>query len=142
MQSVNIVESIKHFYRQRDLGLLLLRVSVGVIMIIHGVPKFLGGTTTLEEVGSAMAYLGVNYVPVFWGFMAAFSEVLGGLLLIVGFLFRPACFFLGFTMVVATLLNFSVGSDFGSITAHPLTMTFLFFSLMFIGPGRFSVQKE
>lgn len=139
---MNIVESIKQFIRQRDFGLLLLRVSVGVIMIIHGVPKFLGGTETLKEVGSAMAYLGVSYAPVFWGFMAAFSEVLGGLLLIVGFLFRPACFFLGFTMVVATLLKFSIDSEFGSVTAHPLTMTFLFFSLMFIGPGRFSVQKD
>ncbi len=138
---MNIVESIKQFFRQRDLGLFLLRVVVGVIMIIHGVPKFLGGTETLKEVGSAMANLGVTYAPVFWGFMAAFSEVLGGLLLIVGFLFRPACFFLGFTMVIATLLNYSIESSFGSV-AHPLTMTFLFFSFMFIGPGRFSVQKE
>lgn len=138
---MNIVESIKQFYRQRDLGLFLLRVSVGIIMIIHGVPKFLGGTETLKEVGSAMGYLGVTFAPVFWGFMAAFSEVLGGLLLIVGFLFRPACFFLGFTMVIATLLNYSIENNFGSV-AHPLTMTFLFFSLMFIGPGRFSVQKE
>jgi len=138
---VNIVESIKQFFRQRDLGIFLLRVAVGVIMIIHGVPKFLGGTETLKEVGSAMANLGVTYAPVFWGFMAAFSEVLGGLLLIVGFLFRPACFFLGFTMVMATLLSYSSESSFGSV-AHPLTMTFLFFSFMFIGPGRFSVQKE
>lgn len=138
---MNIVESIKQFFRQRDLGLFLLRVAVGVIMIIHGVPKFLGGTEILKEVGSAMANLGVTYAPVFWGFMAAFSEVLGGLLLIVGFLFRPACFFLGFTMVIATLLNYSIESGFGSV-AHPLTMTFLFFSFMFIGPGRFSLQKE
>lgn len=136
-----IIEPIKQFYRQRDLGLFLLRVSVGVIMIIHGVPKFLGGTEILKEVGLAMGHLGVTFIPVFWGFMAAFSEVLGGLLLIVGFLFRPACFFLGFTMVIATLLNYSDESNFGSV-AYSLTMTFLFFSLIFIGPGRYSVQKE
>ena len=138
---MNIVESIKQFFRQYDLGLFLLRVAVGVIMIIHGVPKFLGGTEILKEVGSAMVNLGVTYVPVFWGFMAAFSEVLGGLLLIVGFLFRPACFLLGFTMVIATLLEYSTESSFRSV-AHPLTMTFLFFSFMFIGPGRWSLQKE
>ena len=138
---MNIIESIKQFFRQHDLGLFLLRVAVGVIMIIHGVPKFLGGTEILKEVGSAMVNLGVTYVPVFWGFMAAFSEVLGGLLLIVGFLFRPACFLLGFTMVIATLLNYSIENSFRSV-AHPLTMTFLFFSLIFIGPGRWSLQKE
>ena len=61
---MNIVESIKQFFRQRDLGIFLLRVAVGVIMIIHGVPKFLGGTETLKEVGSAMANLGVTQAHV------------------------------------------------------------------------------
>ncbi len=136
------VESIKRFFQRQDFGLLTIRVSLGIIMMIHGVPKFLGGTEVLEKVGSAMTYLGIDFAPVFWGFMAAFSEVLGGSLLIIGFLFRPSCFFLGFTMAVATLLNFSIGSDFGSITSHPLSMAFLFFSLMFIGPGKYSVQKE
>ena len=136
------LEPIKNLFVRENFGLLLLRVSLGVIMIMHGVPKILGGVETLESVGSTLGNLGIRFAPVFWGFMAAFTEVLGGLLLVVGFLFRPACALLGFTMVVASVYHFTHGDDFFTVTSHALSLAFVFFSMLFFGPGKFSVQKR
>ena len=143
------ISSVKNFFMARDLGLFLLRVSVGGLMIVHGVPKFLGGRETLEGLGSQMAIFGITFWPVFWGFMAAFSEVVGGLLLVVGFLVRPACFFLLCTMIVAVSYHvaepgkgLSAIDNFNYFTSNPLSLAFVFLSLMFMGPGRFSVQKD
>ncbi len=133
----------------RDFGLFILRVSVGILMIFHGVPKILSGSEKLEGLGSTMAIFGITYWPVFWGFMAAFSEVLGGLLLVVGFLVRPACFFLICTMIVAVsyhivepVKGLSAIENFNFHVTNPLSMAFVFLSIMFMGPGRFSVQKD
>jgi len=132
---------MKKFFQRKDLGLAILRISLGVIMIIHGVPKFLGGQEMLRSVGLAMGYLGIHFWPTFWGFLAAFSEVAGGFFLIIGFLFRPSCFCLLCTMVVAIVYQVSRGEDF-SVLSHPLTMAAVFFALMFVGPGKYSLQKE
>ncbi len=133
----------------RDFGLLILRISIGVLMIVHGVPKFLGGSKQMEWLGSQMAIFGITFWPVFWGFMAAFSEVVGGLLLIVGFLVRPACFFLICTMIVASAhyiaepeKGLSALENFNFYISNPLSLAFVFLSIMFMGPGRFSVQKD
>lgn len=118
-------------------------------MIVHGVPKFLGGKEQLEWLGSQMAIFGITFWPVFWGFMAAFSEVVGGLLLVVGFLVRPACFFLLCTMIVAVLYHIAEPEkgltaidNFNFFVSNPLSLAFVFLAIMFMGPGRFSVQKD
>jgi putative oxidoreductase len=80
-------------------------------------------------------------MPTLWGFLAAFSEFGGGVLLILGFLFRPAATLLFCTMTVATISLYQGGQEFG-MYSHPLKMAFVFFGLIFIGPGRFSIDKD
>jgi len=66
--------------RHRDLGLLILRVGLGVMMMTHGIPKLAGGPAEWARVGGAMGRLGVHFAPTFWGLMAASSETFGGFL--------------------------------------------------------------
>ena len=81
-------------------------------------------------------------LPIAWGFLAAVTEGIGGLLLVLGVFYRPTCLFLCFTMIVATLKHFSEGDNFMMVTSHPFELAFVFLGLAFIGPGRFSIDKD
>ena len=133
----------KFLGKYRDTGLLLMRLGLGVIFMIHGLPKLAGGPKLWHGLGEAMGNLGVHVFPTFWGFMAAATEGIGGLLLLLGAFYRPAALLLAFTMAVATLQHTQDAKtrSFGKY-AHPLTMAVVFLGLAFIGPGRLSVDKD
>ena len=62
-----------------DIALLILRVGIGIMFILHGYPKMMGGMEKWILLGSyGMSSLGIDYFPAFWGFMSAFSEFFGG----------------------------------------------------------------
>ncbi|PTX18996.1 putative oxidoreductase [Pontibacter mucosus] len=128
-------------YKTKNFGLLLLRVGIGVMFILHGWPKMAGGMARWEAIGQNMQLLGIDFMPVFWGLMAAVAEVVGGGLLVLGFLFRPACALLLITMLVATLRHVAGGDGFGGYS-HSLEAAILFASLLFIGPGKYSVDYK
>jgi len=130
-----------HLDKHRDKGLLILRIGIGFMFICHGYPKLIAGPETWTRLGNALSAVGVNFAPTFMGFMAAISEFGGGLLLIFGFLTRPACFFLLCTMIVATQMHVSQGDPFVKYS-HALEAAILFFSLMFIGPGKISIDEK
>lgn len=128
-------------YHFRDFGLLVLRIGIGAMFMLHGWPKLIGGPEKWVQVGQTMELIGIAQIPVFWGFMAAFSEVVGGLLLMLGFLFRPACILLLLTMIMATTRHYLGGDGFGGYS-HAAEAAILFFSLLFIGPGKYSLDKK
>jgi putative oxidoreductase len=126
----------------RDWGLLFLRVALGAFYLyVHGWPKLAGGVHTWREIGMATHYVGIHFLPVFWGLMAALSETLGCVLVILGFLFRPACIGIFITLLVASAMH--LGRHQGLDTAaQAIELAILFFSLLFIGPGKYSVDKN
>lgn len=130
----------KFLGKHREFGLLALRLGIGAMFIVHGWPKLMGGPGKWEKVGLAMQFAGVHAVPTFWGLAAALSEFVGGLCLILGLFFRPACLLLAITMGVAA--NMHLGKGEGLLAAsHAIELGVLFFSLLFIGPGRYSVDR-
>jgi putative oxidoreductase len=136
--------ALKFLGKFRDFGLLLMRVGLGAAYVIHGSSKMFGGPQKWSELGGSMQHLGlgVDLGPLtIWGFLAAFAEFAGGILLILGFLFRPAALLLLFTMVVATVMLFKTGQDYNTFS-HPLKMALVFLGLLFVGAGRYSIDKE
>ncbi|MBC3539885.1 DoxX family protein [Rufibacter sediminis] len=131
----------RNFYRFQQEGLLLLRVGIGFMFILHGWPKITGGMEMWEKVGSAMSVFGLSSGFTFFGFMAAFAETVGGLFLMLGFLFRPMVVLLFITMVMATIHHLAAGDGFGG-ASHALEAAILFLSLFFIGPGRYSLDNK
>lgn len=127
--------------KYRNTGLLLLRIGVGIMFIIHGFPKLAGGPQGWEGLGGSMKVIGIDFLPVFWGFMAAVTETFGGFLLIVGLFYRPACILLVFTMIIAALVHFGKGDGLQG-ASHAIELAIVFFSLIFIGPGKYSVDKR
>ncbi len=126
--------------KYRDIGLLILRVGIGIMFIGHGLPKLIAGPEKWLILGGTMNALGVDFAPMAWGFMAAFSEFAGGILLVLGFCTRPACFFLLATMIVATSMHISKGDTFLKYS-HAMEAGILFLSLIFIGPGKYSLDN-
>lgn len=133
--------ALKNLDAFRDHGLLFLRVGLGLMFVAHGWPKLVGGPEKWEGVGGAMAHLGLDFAPQFWGFMAAITEVGGGLLLALGLLTRPVLIGLIFTMVVATWMHIAKDSGFVKIS-HPLKTLIMFIGLFLTGPGKFSVDAK
>jgi len=129
------------FDRYRDFGLLVLRVGMGVMFIFHGWPMLIGGPEVWQKTGAAMAYTGIKAVPVLWGFMAAFSEFFGGIAVILGLFFRPACMLLAVTMAVAASMHIGKGEGLKA-ASHAIEAGIVFLSLIFIGPGTYSFGKK
>jgi len=128
------------FDRHKDLGLLIIRLGVGVpIMAIHGYPKITGGPELWKKLGGAMSNLGISFAPAFWGFMSAFAEFVIPILVILGIFFRPAILILCFNMFVASLSHLSRLDPWGKIS-HPLTLTVVALGLFLAGPGKYSVD--
>ena len=127
--------------RYRDLGLLFLRLGLGIMFIAHGGPKLMGGPEQWAAIGGAMANFGVTTMPTFWGFMAGFAEAGGGVLLILGLFMRVACMLLLVTMVVAAKFHFARGDGLMG-AAEAIESGVVFLSLIFIGPGKYSIDKE
>ncbi len=127
--------------KYRNVGLLILRVGIGIMFMGHGIPKVLAGPEMWDKLGGALSAFGINFAPTITGFMASISESGGGLLLALGLFTRPACFFLMCTMIVATSMHLSKGDPFVAYS-HALEAAILFFSLIFIGPGRFSLDQK
>ena len=127
--------------RYSSFGLLVMRLGLGVAFIVHGMGKFQGGSEVLTAVGSAMGNLGITKGHYFLGFAAAGGECLGGLLVLLGALFRPACLLLLWILGVALFMHLSKGDGFMAYS-HALELLFVFFGLLFVGPGRYSIDGE
>ncbi len=132
---------LSSFSKFRDTGLLILRAGLGICFIMHGYPKLAGGEQMWTMVGGAMSSMHIDFGHTIWGLLAAVAETLGGLLLILGFLFRPACIFLTITMIVASVAHLTKGEGFNG-ASHAIELAVVTFSLLFIGPGKYSADKK
>ncbi|MDD5565280.1 MAG: DoxX family protein [Candidatus Omnitrophica bacterium] len=126
---------------ERDIGLLILRVGIGVMFMYHGFPKIIGGYAQWHELGKAMAIFGVTLVPSFWGFVSAFAEFFGGVFLVLGIFMRPFAALMAINMAVASSMHLSKGDGL-FIASHAIEMAVVFAGLVFLGPGKFKLGKK
>ena len=127
-----------------DFGFLILRVVVGSSYVLHGYPKMTGGGTftgVLERWTTLGNLAGAPMMPTFFGFLAAFAEFAGGICLVLGFMTRPMCILLLGTMLGAMKYHLGKGDGF-SDWSHAAEMAGVFAGLVFMGPGRYSIDKR
>lgn len=128
--------------KYREAGLLLMRVGLGLMfLLVHGGPKMMGGPGTWEKYGHTMENFGIHFAPTAFGLAAGLAESIGGLLLILGFLFRPACALLLCVMVVAATNHFSMGQGWGG-ASHAIEVGCAILGLMLVGPGKYSLDRK
>ena len=124
-----------------DIGKLVLRVSVGVLILLHGIAKLQGG------VGGIAGMLSSHGLPSFLAYGAYLGEVLGPVLVIIGLFTRVGAVLMVGNMLFAFALAhmdelFSIGQMGG--WALELQGMFLFsaIALAFTGGGRFGLNSK
>ena len=125
----------------RDFGLLILRLGIGGMFMWHGLPKLMGGPEFWTKLGMATSAVGIHFAPAFFGLMAALAEFAGGLCLMLGLCTRFACIFLTINMAVAAAMHLTKGDGLG-IASHAIETGILFFSLILIGAGKYSLDEK
>lgn len=124
-----------------DTGKLILRITLGVLILLHGIAKITGGIGGIEKMVTGAG------LPGFFAYGVFIGEVLAPILLIVGFYSRISAGVIAINMVVAIALAhmndlFVIGKTGG--WALELQGMFLFtaIALALTGPGRFSVNRR
>ena len=124
----------------KNIGIFIMRAGLGVMMFIHGLDKLTGGPDKWTEIGKAMGNLHIHFVPVFWGFMCAITESIGGLFCVLGLWFRVVSLLMVINFIVAIVTLFAMGKDIKG-ASEAIELGFAFAGLLFIGPGTYSVDK-
>jgi putative oxidoreductase len=131
----------KNFLRNNDLGLLLLRLTVGGLMLFHGVHKLIYGVSAIEDM---LAGLGL---PGFIAYFSLAAELLASVLIVLGAWTRVASVVMVGNMAVAILMAhlsviFSVDPMTGG-WAIELPMLYLLGAavLCFTGGGKYALTK-
>jgi putative oxidoreductase len=126
--------------KYRETGLLLFRASIGLIMIILIAPVLWSGQGSWEKFGSAMRELDFHSHYTFWGFVGAVLGCAGGVLMVLGLFFRVGVLFTLAVTVVHLVGVWGRADFYGRLPA--LEMAILLLCLLFIGPGKYSVDKN
>lgn len=129
---------MRYLDRLQPLALLVMRLSLGIIMSVHGYHKVFGG---LQHFAHMIGGMGL---PSWLGYVSAFTELIGGLLIIVGFFTRPAAFAICINLAVAIwkvhLHNGLLGSSDHPGFEFPLAAATLAFALIFFGAGPIAID--
>jgi len=123
-----------------------LRIALGLIFIAHGAQKVLGvwGGPGLAKFTAGSAPFGFMRPAWVWMGLAAFSELVGGALVLLGLLTRAGAFFLSITMLVAMVGVHWGGGFFLSNKGIEYTVALLGMSLALLisGGGRLSIDEK
>lgn len=127
--------------KREDLGKLLLRLTLGVNMLLHGIHK------AEEGIGGITGMLAEKGLPTFIGPGVYLGELVAPLFIIVGFGTRIAGLVMSFTMLFA--IGLAHASDVFALNprsgawAIELAAIYLFggVAICLLGAGRFSVSR-
>ena len=118
--------------RFQGLGALVMRLVLGIIMVRYGYTKIIpsGALYTFSHT------VGRMQLPVWLGYVAAFTEFFGGMLLIIGLLTRIAALGMAIDMAVAIIKVHLHGGLMGPNSfALPLALFAISLMLVFTGCG-------
>jgi putative oxidoreductase len=121
-----------------NLSILLLRCMTGVILFAAGAGKAL---SWFGGFGMKMTiqYYGMSGISKPLAYLSAYTEFIGGFLLIIGLLTRPAAFAIMINMIVATVLTMPKGFLAGG-AAYPFSLTVNAIIILLTGPMAYSID--
>ncbi len=125
----------------QDTGKLILRLAVALLLAFHGISKLRHGIAWMA------GPLHAHHLPAFIGYGVYVAEVIAPVLLILGFLTRPAALVIAFELSMAIFLvlgnkAFAITPQTGAVSGE---LQFLYISaalaIAFLGSGRFAVSR-
>ena len=122
-----------------DTGKLLLRLALGLLILLHGISKITSGPAGI------LASVTKAGLPEPFGYLVYVGEVLAPILVIVGFLTRPAAAIIAINMIFAVYLVhlgqlFELTKQGGWALELQGMYFFTAVAIALLGAGRYSVQ--
>lgn len=124
-----------------DSGKLLLRVTLGALMLLHGFAKWTGDG--LETIATYLTDAGL---PAVFAYGVYIGEVLAPLLMILGVLTRWASFVFAFNMLVAIVIGhpgelLQLNQYGGWMIELPVLYLVGALAVGMLGPGRYAIYR-
>lgn len=128
-----------------DFALLVLRISIGTVFILHGLQAAFGLLGGPGINGFSGMLTGLGFKPaMLWAYIGAYTELLGGLFLLLGIFSRISASLIIIFMIVAAWKVHWVKGFF--IQSGGFEYNFVIIctciALVLLGPGKFSVIKK
>jgi putative oxidoreductase len=125
-----------------DWGILVLRLGIGVMFAAHGLQKAFGLFGGPGIKGFTQMLSGLGFTPaVFWAYLAAYVELLGGVFLLVGLYTRSSALLL-FILITVAAIKVHLGKGF-FLASGGFEYTFVIaaacLSLFLLGAGKFKI---
>ncbi|SFL94225.1 DoxX family protein [Marinobacter zhejiangensis] len=123
-----------------DLGKLIIRLTLGGLMLFHGISKLINGIGFIE------GQLASHGMPAFFAYGVYIGEIIAPLMVLLGYQTRIGAIIIVFNMLVAIALVhghqlLTLGGNGG--WALELQGFFLFtaLALIFLGPGKYKLKN-
>ena len=128
-----------------DWAILVLRFGLGFMFVAHGLQMAFGLFGGPGVGGFSQMLSGMGFRPaMFWSYLAAYTTLIGGLCVLVGFLTRLAAFSLLVFMTVAVVKVHMQKGFF--ITAGGFEYNFVIMivciALLITGAGKYSINNK
>jgi putative oxidoreductase len=121
---------LRYLDRLQPLALLVMRLTLGAVMTVHGFHKVFGG---LHHHAEFVASLGL---PAWTAYLSSFAEFVGGLLVLLGLFTRVAALAICIDLSVAIAkVHIHNGLTGNNGYEFPLALATLAFALIFFGGG-------
>lgn len=123
-----------------DIGKLILRLTIGGLMLFHGWAKVVNG---IDGIKAMVAKAGF---PEFFAYGVYLGEILFPLMIVLGIFVRTSALFVAITMVAAIFLAhsheiFTLEGTGGPVIELALMYLLGSIAIMFIGSGKISIKS-
>ena len=124
-----------------DFGKLVLRVTLGLLVLLHGSAKLKSGIGGMTGMVTGIG------LPPWFAYGVYIGEILGPIMIILGLYSRVGAFFVFVNMIFAVALAhrtelFMLGKQGGYALELQAMFLFTALALVFMTPGRYSIIKR
>ena len=128
-------------FQNNDIAKLILRLSVGLMMLFHGVEKIINGINGVKHLTKNAGF------PEFLAYGVYIGEVIVPIFIILGLYARVASVFLAINMAMAIFLAygsslFSLGKNGAPLIELPLFYFVLSIVIFLLGSGKYAVNSK
>lgn len=128
-------------FLSNDIGKLILRLTLGIMILFHGVHKIIYGIGGIKHLTVSAG------LPEFIAYGVFVGEVIAPIFIILGLYARVASLFLAFNMMMAIFLAYgggflAIGKHGGLVTELPLLYLLLSVIVFLLGSGKYAVNSK